>query len=88
MYITNIYVPKQDYSLVGVGFTFTIFAVVFVLLRLFTRIWLVRGRGLGFDDGFIVLSTVWMRLRRLTCDVVTNITTVRYPGLPHLSCGA
>ncbi|KAI5460227.1 hypothetical protein BGZ63DRAFT_359196 [Mariannaea sp. PMI_226] len=54
MYVTDIYVSKQNYGLVGVGFTFTVLAVLFVLLRIITRLWLVKG--MGFDDGFIIIS--------------------------------
>ncbi|KAL6407647.1 hypothetical protein AUP68_08668 [Ilyonectria robusta] len=55
MYVSNIFVPEQNYALVGVGFTFTVLAIIFVVLRIFTRVWLVRS--VGADDGFIVIST-------------------------------
>ncbi|KAF7557723.1 hypothetical protein G7Z17_g413 [Cylindrodendrum hubeiense] len=55
MYVAGIFVPEVNYALVGVGFTFTILAIIFVVLRIFTRVWLVRG--VGADDGFIVIST-------------------------------
>ncbi|KAJ3526341.1 hypothetical protein NM208_g11236 [Fusarium decemcellulare] len=54
MYVAGIFVPEQNYALVGVGFTFTVLAVAFVVVRIITRAWLVRG--VGFDDAFIVLA--------------------------------
>ena len=56
MYIADIYVSPQNYALVGVGFTFTILAIIFVTLRIVTRVWLVRN--IGVDDAFIVVSAV------------------------------
>ncbi|CAM1506170.1 Fc.00g058110.m01.CDS01 [Cosmosporella sp. VM-42] len=56
MYIADIYVSPQNYALVGVGFTFTILAIIFVVLRIFTRLWLVRN--IGVDDAFIVVSAL------------------------------
>ncbi|KPM36033.1 hypothetical protein AK830_g10531 [Neonectria ditissima] len=55
MYVSDIYVPPQNHALVGVGLTFTVLAALFVVLRIFTRLWLVRS--MGVDDVFIVIST-------------------------------
>ncbi|OAQ57505.1 hypothetical protein VFPPC_17157 [Pochonia chlamydosporia 170] len=54
MYVADILVSENNYSLVGVGFTFTVLAIVVVVLRIFTRLWVVKG--FGVDGGFIVLS--------------------------------
>ncbi|VUC31648.1 unnamed protein product [Clonostachys rosea] len=54
MYIGNIYVPPQNYPLIGVGFTFTILAGVTVSLRIFTRGWMIKH--FGTDDALIVFS--------------------------------
>ncbi|CAH0035078.1 unnamed protein product [Clonostachys rhizophaga] len=54
MYVGNIYVPPQNYPLIGVGFTFTILGVVTVCLRVFTRGWLIKH--FGTDDALIVFS--------------------------------
>lgn len=64
MYIANIFVSEKNYALVGVGFTFTVLALVLVGLRVITRIWLVRN--FGADDGFIVVSTVSPTLLAMT----------------------
>lgn len=56
MYVADILVSPKNYALVIVEFVFTILAIVFVTLRIFTRLWIVKG--IGFDDGFIVLSTL------------------------------
>ncbi|KAH7121980.1 hypothetical protein B0J13DRAFT_680159 [Dactylonectria estremocensis] len=56
MYVADIFVPEVNYALVGVGFTFTILAILFVVLRIFTRLWLVRS--MGADDVFIIISTL------------------------------
>ncbi|KAF4958111.1 hypothetical protein FSARC_11099 [Fusarium sarcochroum] len=56
MYVTDILVPEQCRALVVVGFLFTCLASVFVILRVITRVWLVRG--IGIDDAFIVLSNL------------------------------
>ncbi|KAF7562357.1 hypothetical protein G7046_g1765 [Stylonectria norvegica] len=56
MYVADIYVSPQNYALVGVGFTFTILAIIFVSARIVTRVWLVRN--IGIDDAFIVLSAL------------------------------
>lgn len=56
MYVGNIYVPPQNYPLIGVGFTFTILGVVTVCLRVFTRGWLIKH--FGTDDALIVFSGV------------------------------
>lgn len=63
-------VPEQDYALVGVGFTFTVLASLFVVLRIITRVWVVRS--LGGDDGFIVLSMVRHKMLLLHKEASTN----------------
>ncbi|OAQ57581.1 hypothetical protein VFPPC_12202 [Pochonia chlamydosporia 170] len=56
MYVADIFVSENNYSLVGVGFTFTVLAIVVVVLRIFTRLWVVKS--FGVDDSFIVLSAL------------------------------
>jgi hypothetical protein len=56
MYIGDVFVSEKNYALVGVEFTFTVLASASVVLRIITRLWLVKS--IGIDDGFIVLSMV------------------------------
>lgn len=56
MYVADIFVPQNCHALVVVGFLFTCLSSVFVILRIITRVWIVRS--IGIDDAFIALSNV------------------------------
>ena len=56
MYVAGIYVSPANYNLVGLGFAFTITALVFIALRIFTRVWIVRS--FGVDDALIAITGV------------------------------
>jgi high-affinity Fe2+/Pb2+ permease len=56
MYIADIYIVERNYGLVVCGFLFTTLAVIAVILRLITRLALVRN--FGIDDAFITLAAV------------------------------
>lgn len=60
-YIAGIPVVGRNYGLVVSGFLFTSVAVLAVLLRVFTRVFLVKN--VGIDDCFIAASMVCRHVR-------------------------
>ncbi|XEV07324.1 hypothetical protein FSHL1_012611 [Fusarium sambucinum] len=56
MYVADIFVPHECYTLVILGFLFTCLASLFVISRFITRVCLVRS--LGADDGYIILANL------------------------------
>lgn len=86
MYVADIFVSPKNYSLVILEFLFTTLAIVFVILRVFTRLWIVKN--IGFDDAFIVLSTVRMLLAGFPMRFLLTSPSVRNAGIPNRSDGA